>query len=114
MTFCNFYSSGGHFGRRRIAAKVLQSGFYWPTLFHDAPHFSLASGHYQHTNALSHHNMLPLSPILNIEIFHVWGNNFMGLFPLSFGFVYICLVLDYLPKWVEDQAVKTNDHKVAV
>ena len=27
---------GGHFGGNRTAAKVLQSRFYWPTLFKDA------------------------------------------------------------------------------
>ncbi|XP_057755999.1 uncharacterized protein LOC130975192 [Arachis stenosperma] len=34
----NFHSLsyGGHFGGDRTAAKVLQSGFFWPTLFKDA------------------------------------------------------------------------------
>ena len=26
---------GGHFGASRIAAKVLECGFFWPTLFKD-------------------------------------------------------------------------------
>ena len=26
---------GGHFARVRTAQKILQSGFYWPTLFKD-------------------------------------------------------------------------------
>ena len=30
---------GGHFEGNKIAIKVLQSGFYWPTLFKDAHHF---------------------------------------------------------------------------
>ena len=30
---------GGHFKGQRTAAKVLQSSFYWPTLFKDAYHF---------------------------------------------------------------------------
>ena len=38
----------------------------------------------------------------------------MGPFPLSFGFVYILVAVDYVPKWVEAQATRTNDHKVAV
>ena len=35
----NYYHTlpcGGHFGGQRTAAKVLQSGFYWPTLFKNA------------------------------------------------------------------------------
>jgi len=27
---------GGHFGPEKMIAKVLQAGFYWPTLFKDA------------------------------------------------------------------------------
>ena len=30
---------GGHFRGHRTAAKVLQSGFYWPTPFKDAHQF---------------------------------------------------------------------------
>ena len=30
LTFCHCYACGGHFGGRRIAAKVLQSGFFGP------------------------------------------------------------------------------------
>jgi len=33
---CHSSSYGGHYNGERIAAKVLQSGFYWPTLFKDA------------------------------------------------------------------------------
>nr|XP_033510736.1 uncharacterized protein LOC117275544 [Nicotiana tomentosiformis] len=33
---CHASPYGGHFGRVRTAAKVLESGFYWPTLFKDA------------------------------------------------------------------------------
>ena len=33
LTFCHELACGGHFGPRKTAEKVLQSGFYWPTLF---------------------------------------------------------------------------------
>ena len=38
--------------------------------------------------------------ILEVELFDVWGIDFMGPFPHSFGFVYILLVIDYVSKWV--------------
>ncbi|XP_031259919.1 uncharacterized protein LOC116118085 [Pistacia vera] len=33
LSHCHDRETGGHFGVNRIAAKVLQSGFYWPTVF---------------------------------------------------------------------------------
>ena len=40
LTFCHSLACGGHFSRKKIVAKVLQSRFYWPTLFKDAHKFS--------------------------------------------------------------------------
>ena len=34
--------SGGHFGGQRITIKVLQSGFYWLSLFKDTYQFASA------------------------------------------------------------------------
>ena len=36
---CHNSPYGGHFQGDRTAAKVLQSGFYWPSLFRDAHDF---------------------------------------------------------------------------
>ena len=36
LNHCHTLPCGGHFGGQRTAAKVLQSGFYWPSLFKDA------------------------------------------------------------------------------
>ncbi|KAM2950742.1 hypothetical protein COP2_000322 [Malus domestica] len=57
--------------------------------------------------------MLQVS-ILNVEIFYVWGIDFMGPFPFSNGFMYILLAVDYVSKWVEAKATRTNDSKVVV
>ncbi|CAN6586194.1 unnamed protein product [Malus baccata var. baccata] len=51
-------------------------------------------------------------PIFVVEIFDVWGIDFMGPFPSSFGFTYILLAVDYVSKWVEAKATRTNDSKV--
>ena len=37
---CHSSPYGGHHARDRTAHKVLQSGFYWPTLFKDARKFT--------------------------------------------------------------------------
>ena len=41
-----------------------------------------------------------------------WGIDFMGHFPSSYGFTYILLAVDYVSKWVEAKATRTNDSRV--
>ena len=44
-----------------------------------------------------------------MQIFYVWGINFMGPFPSSFGNIYILLGVEYVSKWVEAITCPTND-----
>lgn len=55
---------------------------------------------------------MSLHSILEVEIFDVWGIDFMRLFHPSYGNHYILLVVDYVSKWVEVVALLTNDAKV--
>nr|GEZ32240.1 reverse transcriptase domain-containing protein [Tanacetum cinerariifolium] len=66
--------------------------------------------------------MVPISPLRKdempqnviqvCEIFDVWGIDFMGPFLSSRGNRYILVVVDYLSKWVEANALPTNDARV--
>jgi hypothetical protein len=58
--------------------------------------------------------MMPLNPILIVEIFDMWGIDFIGPFLNSFGYQYFLVVVDYVSKLVEAVACKTNDHRVVV
>jgi len=58
--------------------------------------------------------MMYLNSILEIKLFDVWGINFMGPFPNSFGNLYILIIVDYMSKWVEAIPSKTNDNKVVI
>ena len=91
----------------KTTEKVLLSGFHWPTMFKDAFEFRKMVGR------ISKRNMMLLNPILEIELFDVWGIDFMGPFPNSFGNQYILIVMDYVSKWVEAIPSKTNDNKVS-
>ena len=63
---------------------------------------------------LTRRNMMPLNPILVVDLFDVWGIDFMGPFPTSFGYSYILLGVDYVYKWVEVISCKTNYHRVVL
>ena len=55
---------------------------------------------------------MPLKPILEVEIFDLWGIDFMGPFPKVNGYEYILMAVDYVSKWVEVVATRTNTSKV--
>ncbi|CAN6695189.1 unnamed protein product [Malus baccata var. baccata] len=112
LTFCHSYACGGHFGTQRTALKVLECGFYWPTIFRDARTFCLTCDRCQRMGNISAKDQMPQNPIYSVEIFDVWGIDFMGPFPSSHGFLYILLAVDYVSKWVEAKATRTNDSKV--
>ena len=49
-----------------------------------------------------------------MQIFDVWGIDFMRTFPPSLGNLYILLVVDYISKWVEVIACPRNDANTVV
>ena len=114
ISFCHDHACGGHFSAKKTAAKILQCGFYWPTLFRDAHNYCTSCESCQKLGSIFRRNMMPLNLILIVEIFDVWGIDFMGPFPNSFGNLYILVAVDYVSKWVEAVACKTNDHRVVV
>ena len=52
----------------------------------------------QRLGKISRHHMMPLNPILVVELFDVWGIDLMGPFPTSFGYAYILVGVDYMSK----------------
>ena len=114
LQFCHTLACGGHFGPQRTARKILDAGFYWPTLFRDAYTYCKNCEQCQKTGSISRRNEMPQQPLLFCEIFDVWGIDFMGPFPVSFGFVYILLAVDYVSRWVEAKATRTDDSHVVI
>ncbi|GKU88763.1 hypothetical protein SLEP1_g2989 [Rubroshorea leprosula] len=86
LSFCHDKEVGGHFGASKTASKVLQCGFYWPSLFKDAYTYVSACDQCQRTD-------------------------FMDPFLSSFGKAYILVAVDYVSKWVKVVACPTNDAK---
>jgi len=57
---------------------------------------------------------MPQQGILEVELFDVWGIDFMGPFSPSYNNLYILVAVDYVSKWVEAIANPTNDLKVVI
>jgi len=64
-------------------------------------------------NIFKGHEM-PQSGILAVELFDVWGIDFMSPFPPSHNNLYILVAVNYISKWVEAIASPTNDSKVVL
>ncbi|GJY77653.1 reverse transcriptase domain-containing protein [Tanacetum coccineum] len=47
-------------------------------------------------------------------VFDIWVIDFMGPFLKSYEFEYILIVVDYVSKWAEAQALSTNDARVVI
>ena len=63
---------------------------------------------------INRRNEMPLQGIMVVQIFYVWGINFMGPFTPSFGNLYILLAVNYVSKWVEAIVCPRNDANTVV
>ncbi|RDX63461.1 hypothetical protein CR513_58106, partial [Mucuna pruriens] len=115
LQFCHSAPGGGHYGSTRTTRKVLDCGLYWPTIFRDAHKFVSTCEKCQKAGlAMNRRHEMPQQPIQFCEILDVWGIDFMGPFPVSNDYSYILLAVDYVSRWVEAIATRTNDTRVVV
>lgn len=114
LEHCHLSSCEGHFGASKIAVKILQLGFYWPTLFWDVFKIVKRCDQCQHTGNILRMNEMPLNIILEVALFDVWGIDFMEPFSSSFSNQYILMVVDYVSKSIEAVALPTNNGKVVI
>ncbi|CAM8947580.1 unnamed protein product [Rhodiola kirilowii] len=111
---CHSSSYGGHGSTSKTVAKVLQSGFYWPNIFKDTYEFVKSCNECQRTGNIARRDEMPQKGILEVEIFDVWGVDFMGPLPSSQGNSFILVAVDYVSKWVEAIASPSCDAKVVI
>ena len=111
---CHNSPCGGHYSGDKTTAKVLQSGFFWPSIFKDAHEHATQCDQCQRMGGISRRNEMPLQNIMEVEVFDCWGIDFVGPLPPSFGNEYILVVVDYVSKWVEEVAAPKSDAKTIV
>jgi hypothetical protein len=98
---CHSAEYGGHYSHFRTQAKVWSSGFYGPKMHEDTKRYVASCPECQRTKNISQRNSMPLNYNLQIDLFDVWGTDFMGPFKNSHGYEHILVMVDYIFKWVE-------------
>ncbi|GKA40799.1 reverse transcriptase domain-containing protein [Tanacetum coccineum] len=93
---------------------VYESEFFWPTIFKDAKDYVIKCDACQRSGNISSRSEIPQNNIQVCKVFDVWGLDFMGPFLNSKGNKYILVTVDYVSKWVEAQALPTNDARVVI
>jgi hypothetical protein len=57
IKFCHFGACGDHFSSNKTTAKIIQCGFYWPTMFKDSHAFCKTSENCQKVGFISKHRV---------------------------------------------------------
>jgi len=70
IKFCHFEACGDHFSSKKTAAKILQSGFYWPTMFKDSHAFCKTCEKCQNVGFISKHRESLVNLLLTLKSHH--------------------------------------------
>lgn len=98
---CHSSPYGGHASTSKTQAKVLQDGFYWPSMFKDIHAYILKCDPCQRSGKIGRRHEMPQKGMLEVELFDVWGVDYVGPLPSSNGYKHILVAVDYVSKWVE-------------
>ena len=80
---CHAAPYGGHYEAFRTQAKIWQYEFFWPMMYEDSKEFIQRCRKYQLQGGITTRNTMPLHYNLQVEIFDIWGIDYMGPFQKS-------------------------------
>ncbi|GJS53453.1 reverse transcriptase domain-containing protein [Tanacetum coccineum] len=97
-----------HSGPRSVVAKVIRTGYYWPTMHMDARNLIRECNDCQIHRPIPRNPQQNLTPITSPWPFYKWGIDIAGPFPEGPGKVkFLIVAIDYFTKWIEAKAVAT-------
>ena len=110
MEACHDSGCGGHFSGQLTGQKILRAGYFWPTLFKDSHDYVKRCDACQRYARIDLRMKILLHVSLLFVPFEKWGIDYVGeVHPHSSkGMAYIVIATEYLTKWAEAKAVKTD------
>lgn len=101
-----------HSGSLSLAHKLLQAGYYWPTVQKDAQTYVKTYDKCQRFSNIIKWSSEELTPMTALWPFAQWGLDIMGSFPTAVRQLKFLIVgIDYFTKWVEAKALATITEK---
>ncbi|XP_070035904.1 uncharacterized mitochondrial protein AtMg00750-like [Nicotiana tomentosiformis] len=64
---CHYSPVGGHHGENRTAAKVLECGYYWPSIYHDANQMVKDCDQCQRQGSISKRHEMPMNFVMEVK-----------------------------------------------
>jgi len=105
----------GHFSSKRKTFKVLQAGYYWPTLHQDVRRYTSKCDQCQRMQKPTPRDEIPLQPQVTFKPFDKWGMDFIRpIDPPSKQKQYIIVCTDYLTKWAKTKEIKVATEEKVV
>lgn len=104
--------AGGHYATHNTVTKILNAGFWWPTMYKDTHDYIQRCDSYQRTRRPISTTRWPLVPIMPLAPFEKWGINFVGPIQSATRHTqrqYILVATDYATKMVEAEATRKGD-----
>lgn len=106
---CHDTPCGGHFVAKRTTFRVLEVGYYWPTLHQDARIYTCQCDQCQRMGKPSPRNEMPLQSQVTLMPIDKWGMDFIRpIDPPSEHKKYIIVCTGYLTKWAKTKVVKVE------
>ncbi|KAL2641652.1 hypothetical protein R1flu_009239 [Riccia fluitans] len=102
----------GHYALKNIVKKIMNAGYWWPTMYKDAYAYIKKCDGCQRVDKPTATTHWPFNPILPLAPFEKWEIDFVGPIQPTTKKTrrrYILIAIDYATKWVEAEATKKDD-----